>query len=396
MKILLLPSYYPNKFDPYSGIFFRDHALALKYVGHQVTVLAIVDISLKTVWRKRRAAFSFIINNDSGIITVLLEIPSIPKWKWLNQYLRTLIGMCIFNILCRKYGYPDIIHVHSFTAGGLARKIKQKNGIPYLITEHSTAFARNILTAYENKLALKVFQDADICTAVSTQLVKLLNELYRISFVYTPNPVDFSLLRPIIKHGGNKNLDRKRIRICNIAFFKENKRHDRLIHAFKTIVHDFPFLELHIAGDGPERSRIIGLVKGLGLESKVIFYGSVSRQSIFRILSSCDAFALSSDFETFGIVLVEAMSCGLPVVATKCGGPESIITDESLGILTGKDQESFTQGLFNLIKGVLTNQYDSKKISEHVRERYSYLRIGNLMTDLYVSILHLGIFQAEL
>ncbi|MCK9484995.1 MAG: glycosyltransferase, partial [Candidatus Marinimicrobia bacterium] len=147
----------------------------------------------------------------------------------------------------------------------------------------------------------------------------------------------------------------------------------------------FPEAELHIAGDGPQKKYLADLVSELDLESGVVFHGMLQRQDVFKLMRSCDLFALSSDFETFGVVLIEAMSCGLPIVATRCGGPESIITEDWLGILTERDDNSFTKGLMNGVKEVQNKRFDSQRISTHVRDTYSYQAIGKMMTNLYLT-----------
>ncbi|MCK9484361.1 MAG: hypothetical protein M0R34_08365, partial [Candidatus Marinimicrobia bacterium] len=63
MKILILPVNYPNVYNPLSGIFFRDHALALQAVGHEVTVLAVMPIYLKDIWRQKRLSFGLVKQN---------------------------------------------------------------------------------------------------------------------------------------------------------------------------------------------------------------------------------------------------------------------------------------------------------------------------------------------
>lgn len=381
MKILILPSFYPNSYRPLHGIFFRDHALSLQSAGHKVIVLAIVAISFKDIWKQRKISFGFKLGNDTGITTYLFEFPSIPKLIWLNNIIRTLIGWKLYSIIRQQHGLPNLIHVHSFLAGDLARKIKRQDLVPYAITEHSTAFARSLLSPTEKKMACRVFRDASIRTAVSMQFKQLLTEQYGLPFLYTPNPVGINT--DIGEHLVKK--DSHKIRICNVAYIDAKKRQDRLILAFNSVINNFPNVELHIAGDGPDQAVLEKLVAKLGLRSHVKFHGLLKRQDVFKLMRSCDIFALSSDYETFGVVLIEAMACGLPVVATKCGGPESIVTEEWLGRLTKRDDKSFTQGLLDVIKDLQAKRFDSFRISKHARTEYSYEAIGKRMTDIILS-----------
>lgn len=386
MKILILPSAYPNSYNPFSGIFYRDHALALQTAGHVVIVLAVVGISLKAVWDQRRLPrFGFIWQDDNGIDTYLYEFPSIPKLGWLNNMIRLLMGWHLYCIIRQQHGCPNLVHVHSYTAGDLARKIKKRDAVPYVITEHSSAFARGLLSITEQRMATRVFNEAIVRTAVSLDFGRLLTKQFARPFLFTPNPIGLTNTerdadKCIIK------TDRKKICICNVAFINVIKRQDRLIRAFNSVVKVFPDTELHIVGNGPEFVNLKKLVSELDLKSQVVFHGALQRQDAFGLMRSCDIFALSSDYETFGVVLIEAMSCGLPIVATRCGGPESIVNEEWLGILTRKDDESFTRGLLDIVRGVQANCFDSRRISAHAQNMYSCEAIGKLMTDIYSSI----------
>jgi L-malate glycosyltransferase len=380
MKILVLSSFYPNNYRPLLGIFFRDHAFALQTAGHEVIVLAVVAISLKEIWKQKKITFGFTRQNDAGLATYRYEFPSIPKLKWLNNKIRSLIGWQLYRIIRKEHGIPNLVHLHSFTAGDLARKIKQRDAVPYAITEHSTAFARNLLSPWEKRLSSRVFGGALIRTAVSEPFRDLLTKRYGFPFVYTPNPVGlYNNLASIEEH----RIDKHNIRICNIGYLDMKKRQDRLIRAFNLVISKYPEMELHIAGDGPEREMLEKLVLDLGLASHVTFHGLLQRPEIVKLLHSCDIFALSSDYETFGVVVIEAMACGLPVVSTRCGGPESIITDDWLGLLTQKDDISFTQGLLDIVKRVRENRFDPRRISAHAYNVYSYEAIGQRMTEFF-------------
>lgn len=344
-------------------------------------VLAVVPVSLKVMWENKKFVFGLTQRNDVGITTYLFEFPSIPKLRWLNEMIRTLIGWRLYRIIRQHHGRPDLVHVHSFLAGGLALKIKRNDAINYAVTEHSSAFASGLLSTTEERLATKVFSAAIVRTAVSVRFAQLLEEKYGFPFLYIPNPVSLeAAAADIVDH--DKKVNRQKIRICNVAYLKANKRHDRLIRAFNSVVCVYPGAALYIAGDGPEKAALEKLVAELGLESQVMFCGMLKQKEVFKLMCSCDVFALCSDSETFGVVLIEAMACGLPVVATKCGGPESIVTENWMGLLTEQDDESFAQGLLESVKGLQAGIFDARRISEHARIKYSCEAIGRRMTDI--------------
>ena len=92
---------------------------------------------------------------------------------------------------------------------------------------------------------------------------------------------------------------------------------------------------------------------------------------------------MSSHYETFGIVLIEAMSCGVPVVSTQCGGSESIIRDDQLGELCEIDQEALARGLRNSYEKL----YDSRYIRRFVIKEFSADKISLELVNHYKEIL---------
>jgi glycogen synthase len=140
MHILILSTGYPTDYVPLDGIFFRDQAEALAAENEKVGVIAVNPISVKSILKHRKinlGLFSFSKNNVNTNLYKYINIPKYPTYcvkKSLGK------GMKIFEKYVSENGKPDIIHVHCFESGPLANEIKQKYGIPYIITEHSTKF----------------------------------------------------------------------------------------------------------------------------------------------------------------------------------------------------------------------------------------------------------------
>jgi len=121
--------------------------------------------------------------------------------------------------------------------------------------------------------------------------------------------------------------------LTNVGYFNEQKAQQDLIDAFKKVVDKRKDVRLFIVGWGPLENRLKGRVRELGLEDKVIFTGKLVRSDVFEVLAISDIFVLSSHWEGFGIVLVEAMSLGKPVISTKTDGSKEVVEDGKTGIL---------------------------------------------------------------
>ena len=133
-------------------------------------------------------------------------------------------------------------------------------------------------------------------------------------------------------------------------------------------------------GDGPERQSLEQQVKKLSLQNKVYFTGKYVREEFAEELSRCDVFALASKVETFGVVYVEALAMGLPVVSTKNGGPEDFI-DTSNGILVDVDDvETLTKALIEVYRNL--SAYRPLIISETIRNTFSAETIGKRIAEV--------------
>ena len=136
-------------------------------------------------------------------------------------------------------------------------------------------------------------------------------------------------------------------------------------------------IELRIVGEGPQARLLRQQVQALGLEDVVSFLGFKHTSEVSSLLSSSHALAVSSDYETFGIPLIEAMAAGKPVISTACGGPEHIITRESGVLVPVGDDDLFAEAICKMIDEY--RSYDPGRIRQLAVERFGMDRI---MTEL--------------
>jgi glycosyltransferase involved in cell wall biosynthesis len=144
-------------------------------------------------------------------------------------------------------------------------------------------------------------------------------------------------------------------------------------------------LTVHIGGDGKLLTTFKDMAKELDVAGKCIFYGEIKPENIQDFYSKLDFYVLPSRDETFGVVVVEAMACGLPVIATKCGGPEEIITKET-GVLIDKEDP---QELSRAIRSVAGNlgSYNRKAIRDYVLEKYGQDLFVASISEVYQELL---------
>ena len=130
-------------------------------------------------------------------------------------------------------------------------------------------------------------------------------------------------------------------RIISVGRLEPQKRHDRLIRAFHQLKGKFPEWEVHIFGEGSERQNLSNQIDELGLVGRVFLRGI--SEEIEKELNSASIFVIASEFEGFGIVVLEAQRAGIPCVAyDNCNGPNELITDGRDGLLIPTDNTSDT------------------------------------------------------
>jgi D-inositol-3-phosphate glycosyltransferase len=123
-----------------------------------------------------------------------------------------------------------------------------------------------------------------------------------------------------------------------------------LLRAFAIIRERYPQIRLVLAGEEPDET-LRSLTNSLGLGESVVFAGIVSREELIRLYQGAALFVLPSMQEGLGIVVLEAMACGTPVVATRCGGPEGFVTNGKTGKLVDDlyDAEAFVGAVLDVL-----------------------------------------------
>ncbi len=391
MHILILPSWYPTHENPLNGIFFREQVHALKNASHQVGV---IYPQLRSLILMRKSLFGWpsgiTYEDDDGIPTYGLHgwawLPLIPRQN-INLWLKA--GERLFERYVSDRGRPDILHAHSCLLGGvLAARLKATYGISYIITEHSTTYSRNLLHSWQRPLVSEALSKASALVTVSPQLGHLLESSFGDAvhpWVWIPNMVDTSFFTAIQYQSKEKN---EPFQFLNVGLLTEKKGHIDLIRAFAGQFAGNADVELRIGGDGPIRSYLERLTANLGVNDRVVFLGMLSRDEVRREMQACDAFVLSSHYETFGIVLIEALACGKPVVATRSGGPECIVHNGN-GLLVPVHDEIALGNAMNTLRLNLS-RYDPEVIRNDCIARFGPRAVIGQLTGLYQKVLHLS------
>ncbi len=387
MHILIIPSWYPTCENAISGIFFREQAHALKRAGFQVGLIAplqksfIKHLAYGGTWP---TGVDFEI--DHNIPTFRhYSFKLLPKQLQLNHRLWLRHGRSLFQRYKKKYGTPDLMQAQAtLWAGILACQLKQQSGIPYIITEHSSSFARGLVKGIELRKAKRAISNANAGIAVSPQLGELLKNKIgspNRGWQWIPNMTEVVNTKQMFTLSNNK----KQFCFLNIALMTKNKSQDTLLHAFAAQFKGQNDITLRIGGDGGLRSSLEKLSKYLGIQNQVVFLGMLDRSQVAAEMRKCNAFVLSSHYETFGVVLIEALSNGKPVIATSCGGPECIVTEENGYLVPVGDIPAFGKAMVTLYKN--HHLFNNYKITKDCHSNFGETAVVQKIATLYKTVL---------
>ena len=378
IHVLIIPSWYPLFKGDIAGSFFREQAIALRKYGYTVGVIYPQIRGLKKILSIMRKPYGVTHENDEGINTLRgYSINFFPKFRNFNKNHWIKIGVNLFEIYIKKYGKPDIIHVHSMIHGAFVAKIiYKKYGVPYIITEHSSAFVRNLVPEKVLNSLTSVVHDAKHCLAVSQDFSKYLQSKFPLkTWDYIPNMVNEEFLDFYSLNDNENNT------IISVSHLNKNKNTALLIKSFSILLKKLPNFRLVIGGDGEEFLALQGLVRDLQIEHAVRFLGNLTRDQVKQEISKSSIFVISSKYETFGVVLIEALALGKPVIATKCGGPDSVI-QSNVGLLVENNSvKDLARGLLEVCTNL--EKYDSELIRKYCSDNFSERAVISKLTEIY-------------
>ena len=384
--ILIIPSWYPREQNKISGSFFREQAHALKRHSHQVGVIYPQFRSLRMLKQIFVGPYGLETEDDAGVMTLrwhdvywILRYMPYYRFVWVRK------GLELFEIYRERYGLPDIIHVHSMLpAGILAKKINDKYQIPYVITEHSSRIFNKNIDNQEKKWITEIVQQSSANIAVSQAFSKKLQYDFGGNWISIPNMVWHKFLEyPLSKSKPSQ----KPFTFINVATIKnaETKGHIDLIQAFAQEFSEEDNVRLCFVGGGAGFNDVQAYVNNQNLESRIQLLGALPREDVVERIAESDVFVLASHYETFGVAVIESLALGKPVVATRCGGPDEIITPANGLLVPIQSPHELGQAMRQITDNI--TQYDPYKIRENCVGKYSAQSIVSQLNEVYERVI---------
>ena len=380
MHILEIPSF----FTPYGGEFCLDQAKALKAVGHEVRIMSNVQLGF-SIGGKDYFVLPFCRYEhvQDGITVCQSFQRGVPKAIRWNMKRWVAIVCDMFDDYVAHYGKPDILHAHCAKwAGYAAMRISRKYDIPYVITEHLSklVFEKEFGPApsdtWQIPLLKACYREAKMVVPVSGELVDNIacyfGKDYRWQAISNTIDTDFFHYQP------RSPRERRAFRFCCLANYWPLKGYDVLIPAFQQLRKSGVNAELHIAGRGTDSAECLSKLSD-GIKS----HGLLDKEAVRALLYQSDALVLASRSEVQPLVLLEAMSTGIPVIATDCI-PQSLRIEGGCTIVPIDETETLAEAMKSVVH---ETSFDGKAVSEKVRKLASPEVIGRQLSALFTDIL---------
>lgn len=385
IKVLYLPRWYPNRFDSMPGLFIQRHAEAAN-IYCDIGVVYVHTLE----YQEGIAKYDIDASDVNNVPTVKVYYRN-PKWniplltpiiKVFKFYKANFIGI---KQIRNTLGDFDMLHIHVLTRLGiLGLFYKWIFGKKFFISEHWSRYldlTGNFKGSFRKFVTRIVVKNAAAVTTVTENLSKAMQKhsLRNNNYVVLPNVVspDFLEIDKI------KSDESDKMTIVHVSCFEDKSKNIsgilNVINQLTKSRNDFHFIMI---GDGMDFDILKNYSNKLGLNDEQIeFTGLLEGKELVDKMQLANALLIFSNYENFPVVINEAFSLGIPVIATRVGGiPENVFTENGLLVDPG-DEEA----LFEKINDFLDNKYlfDKTKIKQDALNKFSMKTVGKQLFDIY-------------
>ena len=297
----------------------------------------------------------------------------------------------------------DLIHSHYWLSGVVGAMAQAKWHCPHLTMFHTLGTVKNSTASGENESDRRITHERWLAKAADMIVVPAARERDHLIHLYKaeaskiriiPCGVNLELFKPLDRAACRRKLSipMDLTVALFVGRFAPLKGIDALLGAIAVLKN--ANIDLHlmvVGGDGPEdpiTQTFTGLVRALDIQDRVSFAGRIDPEALPAYYSACDLLVLPSHYESFGLVLLEAMACGTPVVSTPVGAVETIIQPGINGLIIAKpSRDSVAQGLARALAEPFGAWVDRAKIRATVAH-CGWDRIAAAIIETYIELIN--------
>jgi glycosyltransferase involved in cell wall biosynthesis len=379
--ILWLVSWYPDEISPYNGDFIQRHALAVaRHAKLTVVYVAQHGPGVELPHSKELVTAS----DELEEIRVYFEykktgLAMLDKLRYNRKYFKAYKKF-MRRLYLREFGKPDIVHVHiPMKAGRMALWLKHRLQVPYLVTEHSSAYSGEVPDAYERRgkyyrtWVKRIFENAAAATTVSEKLGGRLKQLFNIREMrIIPNVADTNYFNYAPKQP-------PRFRFLHASTMDHPKNVEGILsvlHQLKNTRTDWECVML-----GWDTPALRNLCTELGLDDHVQWKGVVPYREVALEMQHASALLMFSRYENQPCVILEALCCALPVIATSVGGIPELVNGANGVLVEPGNEAQLLRACLGCMEGYAL--FDRAAIAAEAQRRFSYDAVGKQFVELY-------------
>jgi len=365
-NILHIPQWYPNPDDVQLGIFIKKQIIA--------TASDCNNLVLSIVGSKNISDISLSINESNNLKEIqVIYCAKGNIYKRLKYYLKALQkGL---TAVADAGFYPDIIHCH--VAGkNLWVAEKYFKNIPVILSEHWSGYLDgrfDSISSFKKKKRIKRINNCKEVIAVSSHLAESIkNKGIKTKISVIDNIIE---TKGVKKEG--KVSEFTFLMVCDLV--DKTKNVSGVIQAFNEYRKQDTNAKLKIIGEGEDKKSLHNIVNNLSLNNSIEFIGRLPQEEVLEFYTTVNCVIVNSNFETYSMVTAEAILSGIPVIATRCKGPEQFINDNN-GILIDLNA---TEQLIKAMISIKEKGYSPSLIANSLSVNPSNKVIRNELLTIY-------------
>ncbi|TZF83634.1 glycosyltransferase family 4 protein [Pedobacter sp. BS3] len=382
--VLVLPSWYPSRVHRFNGDFNERLVNATSKYIKQIVLYVIKDATIKETQIE--------VEEDDKIITYIIYYPAkgnsiISKFFLFCRY--AYISIKYTNIIIRKFGLPKLIHCYViFPAGIMAKFVKWRYKIPIILTEHWSAYYPEAKDSFMRSSILKRLLIRNLLKSVN-HIIPVAHKLGYfikqwapgIPQTVIPNVVDTSSFNYSYENRG------KTFKFLHISSMYYAKNVEGLLRVFENIAIERDNVELSLIGYMPDHIRHI--INGSRVLQSVIDYkGEIAYNQVSHYMKEHDCLVMFSRYESLPCVILEALCCGLPVIATDVGGIREVISQYNGILIKSECETALNEAIGAMIDNIDT--YNREEISKEAIKKFNYNNVTRSICEIYKKVIKLS------
>jgi glycosyltransferase involved in cell wall biosynthesis len=391
MRLLIISHMYPNRVSPLGGIFVQKQTKALADLGVDIAIIAPVPwVPSVFTGLGKWGGYPQVphVETEYGFEVYHPRVLEFPR-SWLFElYPGTYQSGMKQLFEERILKGVDLVHAHvAHPDGAAALKLAKKFSIPVVVTIHGQDFAYSLMRSERCAASVRsTLNAADGVILVSDKLkdsygLETWNlDMQKVRVIY--NGVDIERDNQAVIRNSNHKV------LLSVGFLRPDKGHEVVIRSLRQIIARFPNIIYKIVGDGSERQKLERLARELNVVEHVQFLGSLPHAEAMQQMAACDIFVLPSWREAFGVVYLEAMAHGKPIIGTEGEGIAEIINTESVGLtVPPKNSTALAAALIKLLGDDAISREMGQRGRRLVEKRFSWEHNARTTLQFYQEVL---------